>query len=233
MRAEGTWRAWRDTEGHGETWRDMKGEETYEQPLRSASLTSPPATAFPIFFSNLVPTPKLHFLRCIVGRRLEIFGKNYSLEERLWKIWKKGFEISGGKAIWLLVNQMVALPVSVCCGFGALWTLPSSDNWPCLHLLRSNQLPHCTVLLFAKENFSRWTVLTLVAFAFSQLSSVELATNQISFCVYTCCHIGCTFDGLLFIMSHCHVFPKVSFHLIVAFLNQFVVGALWTLPRSD
>ena len=46
---EGHGGTWRDMEGHGGTWRDMKGEETYEQPLRSASLTSPPATAFPIF----------------------------------------------------------------------------------------------------------------------------------------------------------------------------------------
>ena len=52
---------------------------------------------------------------------------------------------------------------------------------------------------------------TLVAFAFSQLcSSVDLAT--ISFCVYTCFLTGCTFHWLLFIMSHSHVFPKVTFH---------------------
>ena len=34
--------------GHGGR-SEMEGEETFEQPLRSASLTSPPATAFPIF----------------------------------------------------------------------------------------------------------------------------------------------------------------------------------------
>ena len=80
---EGHGGTWRDMEGHGGTWRDMKGEETYEQPLRSASLTSPPATAFPIFFYNLSQLQNYTFFNALQAGGFEIFGNNCSLEERL------------------------------------------------------------------------------------------------------------------------------------------------------